>query len=123
MAEADFYKLLGIGRSASANQIKVAYRELVKKYHPDLFSTADDKAKATEKLRLINEAYAVLGSPERRHHYDEEFVQKQRTRPRASATTRPKTPRPPPRQAEARRRRDKTYSRAGSTRRTVCTAS
>lgn len=104
MAEADFYKLLGIGRSASANQIKVAYRELVKKYHPDLFSTADDKAKATEKLRLINEAYAVLGSPERRHHYDEEFVQKQRTRPRASATTRPKTPRPPPRQAEARRR-------------------
>ena len=103
MGETDFYKLLGLGRSASADQIKVAYRELVKKHHPDLFSTPGDKAKATEKLRLINEAYAVLGNPARRQRYDQEFVQKQRTRPPAAALRR-KAPRARRRQAEVRRK-------------------
>ena len=82
----------------------MAYRELVKRHHPDLFSDAGEKTKATEKLRLINEAYAMLGNPERRQRYDQESIQQRHRRPRASATTRPKTPRPPPRQAEARRR-------------------
>jgi DnaJ-domain-containing protein 1 len=105
MGETDFYKLFGLGRSASADQIRVAYRELVKKYHPDLFSAPSDKAKATEKLRLINEAYAVLGNPERRQRYDQEFVQKHRARPRAPAsTTRSKAPRARRRQAEVRRK-------------------
>ena len=105
MGETDFYKLLGLGRSATADQIKVAYRELVKKHHPDLFTSAGAKVKATEKLRVINEAYAVLGNPERRHRYDQEFVQKQRTRVRTpTASVRRKTARPHRRQAEARRK-------------------
>ena len=105
MSETDFYKLLGLGRSASADQIKLAYRELVKKHHPDLFSDPSDKTKATAKLRLINEAYAVLGNPEQRQRYDEEFGQKQRTRRRApAAAARRKAPPPRRRQAEARRK-------------------
>lgn len=105
MGETNFYKLLGIGRSASADQIKVAYRELVKKHHPDLFAAASEKAKATEKLRLINEAYGVLGNAERRHRYDQEFVQTQRTRPRApAAAARREAPRARRRQAEVRRK-------------------
>ena len=105
MGETDFYKLLGVGRSASADQIKVAYRELVKKHHPDLFSAASEKAKATEKLRLINEAYAVLGNAERRQRYDQGFIQQRQRRPRApAAAARRKTPPPRPRQAGMRRK-------------------
>lgn len=75
MSDADFYRVLGVTPSASADQIKAAYRELVKKYHPDLFPTAGAKAEATEKLRVINEAYSILGNPKRRDRYDRRFIQ------------------------------------------------
>ena len=105
MGETNFYKLLGVGRSASADKIKSAYRERVKRYHPDLFSTAAEKAEATEKLRQINEAYAVLGNAERRHRYNQQFSQKPNvrahttpaekrrgtSRPRSHASSRSKT--------------------------------
>ena len=99
MSGATFYQVLGIGPSASADEIKAAYRELVKRYHPDLFHSPEAKTKATEKLRQINEAYAVLGNAERRRRYDEEFVRKpepqaarRRERRRASAPRRPAQP-------------------------------
>jgi hypothetical protein len=105
MSEASFYQILGVGRSASAGQIRSAYRDLVKRYHPDLFSTAGEKAAATEKLRLINEAYAVLGNAERRQRYDQEFVQKPQMRRRApTADARRKAARPRRRQAEGWRK-------------------
>ena len=85
MSDADFYQVLGVTRSASADQIRSAYRELVKIYHPDLFLAADAKAEATEKLRLINEAYAVLGNPKRRERYDRRFIQIPKESPRARA--------------------------------------
>src|SRR5687768_16008748 len=85
MRDANFYKVLGVGRSASADEIKSAYREYVKRYHPDLFYTSLEKAEATEKLLQINEAYAVLGNAKRRHLYDQEFIQKPKTRAYASA--------------------------------------
>jgi DnaJ domain len=90
MSEANFYQVLGVGRAASADEIKSAYRECVKRYHPDLFSTAGEKAKATEKLRQINEAYEVLGNAERRHRYDQEFIQKPQTRTHTTAATKPR---------------------------------
>jgi curved DNA-binding protein CbpA len=95
MSEANFYQVLGVGRSASADKIKSAYRERVKRYHPDLFSRAAEKAQATEKLRQINEAYAVLGNAERRHRYDQQFIQKPKTRAHAPAAAKRRTTSPP----------------------------
>lgn len=77
MAE-DYYKTLGIEKSASADDIKKAYRKLALKYHPDRNPT--DKKGAEEKFKKISEAYAVLSDPEKRQQYDnygsEAFSQK-----------------------------------------------
>lgn len=101
MSGATYYQVLGIVPSASADQIKTAYRELVKRYHPDLFHTTEAKKKATEKLRQINEAYAVLGNAERRRRYDQAFVQQPQARPATGSERRgTSAPRrePPPQQ-------------------------
>ena len=95
MSDANFYQVLGVGRSASADEIRSAYRELVKKHHPDLFTVPREKDEATAKLREINEAYAVLGNAKRRHGYDQRFIQRPRVRVRApAAAKRPQTSRP-----------------------------
>ncbi|MEM0149433.1 MAG: molecular chaperone DnaJ [Candidatus Micrarchaeaceae archaeon] len=65
MAE-DFYKVLGLDKGATLDDIKQAYRKLALKYHPDV-----NKGKeAEEKFKEINEAYAVLSDPEKRKQYD-----------------------------------------------------
>lgn len=63
-----YYDLLSLPASASMQQIRRAYRELSKRYHPD--TTALPAAIATEKFQALNEAYATLSSPERRSRYD-----------------------------------------------------
>lgn len=64
----DFYKVLGLGDSASAEDIKRAYRKLAQKNHPD---ANQDDSSAEERFKQISEAYAVLGNDEKRKEYDE----------------------------------------------------
>ena len=64
----DYYKVLGVERSATQDQIKKAYRKLAVKYHPD--KNPGDKA-AEEKFKEISEAYQVLGNEDSRKKYDE----------------------------------------------------
>lgn len=67
MTETDYYKLLGVEKTASNEEIKKAYRKLAMKYHPD--HSAGDKA-SEEKFKKISEAYAVLSDKEKRKQYD-----------------------------------------------------
>ncbi|MFI0347160.1 MAG: DnaJ C-terminal domain-containing protein [Chthoniobacterales bacterium] len=63
----DYYETLGVAKTASADEIKSAFRKLARKHHPDL---AKDKKTAEEKFKEINEAYEVLSNPENRKKYD-----------------------------------------------------
>lgn len=62
----DYYEVLGITRSASADDIKNAFRNLARKYHPDVNKAED----AEDKFKEINEAYGVLSDPDKRAAYD-----------------------------------------------------
>ena len=64
----DYYKVLGVEKSASQDEIKKAYRKLARKHHPDL--NPNDK-EAHKKFQQINEANEVLGDPENRKKYDQ----------------------------------------------------
>jgi curved DNA-binding protein len=67
MAETDYYKALGVNKTATEDEIKKAYRKLAMKYHPD--HAKGDKA-AEEKFKQVSEAYAVLSDKEKRQQYD-----------------------------------------------------
>ena len=67
MPNKDYYKILGLDKSAGPGDIKKAYRKLAMKYHPD--RNKDNKS-AEEKFKEISEAYAVLSDPEKKKQYD-----------------------------------------------------
>ena len=68
MAYTDYYKILGVSKTASEEDIKKAYRKLARKLHPDL--NPKDK-EAHKKFQQINEANEVLSDPEKRKKYDQ----------------------------------------------------
>src|SRR5437588_5456677 len=63
----DYYKILGVGKNASDEEIKKAYRRLARKYHPD--RNSGDK-EAEERFKEISQAHDVLSDPEKRKAYD-----------------------------------------------------
>ncbi len=70
-ADSDLYGILGVSPSASQEQIRGRYRELVRQYHPDLHP---GDAHAAEMMEKVNAAYDVLGNPEERKQYDEQLT-------------------------------------------------
>jgi curved DNA-binding protein len=66
----DYYETLGVAKTASAAEIKSAFRKLARQHHPDV-AKPKEKAAAEEKFKQINEAYEVLSDPEKRSKYDQ----------------------------------------------------
>src|ERR1044071_1958433 len=66
VAYKDYYRILGVDRSADDKTIKSAYRKLARKYHPDVAKGKD----AGDRFREVTEAYEVLSDPEKRRRYD-----------------------------------------------------
>jgi curved DNA-binding protein len=68
MTEKDYYGILGVDQSAEHSEIRAAYRKLALQHHPD---RNKDNPAATEKMKDVNEAYAILSDPVKRQEYDE----------------------------------------------------
>src|SRR4249919_2496360 len=66
-ARPDYYKTLGVAKSATPDEVKKAYRKLARQYHPDRNEGNKD---AEERFKAIQEAYDVVGDPEKRKQYD-----------------------------------------------------
>ena len=69
MTHQEYYEILGLSNNASADEIKKAYRRLAMQYHPDRNHGKEEWA--NEKSKEINEAFSVLGDPEKRRQYDQ----------------------------------------------------
>lgn len=70
MAKVDYYRVLGLRPTATREEIRRAYRRLARRVHPDAHPERQNDVRATERMALLNEAYAVLADPGRRAVYD-----------------------------------------------------
>jgi molecular chaperone DnaJ len=84
MHHSNHYQTLQVSSQASAAEIKQAYRQLVKKFHPDSQSATADH----EQIVQINAAYEILGDRQRRQHYDRELATPEYATPRGSGSDR-----------------------------------
>jgi len=75
MSEDDFYSVLGVERTSEHWLIHLKYRELMRRYHPDAGTEPN-----TDRAQLVNEAFGVLGDPEKRRRYDAELATETPTR-------------------------------------------
>ncbi len=69
----NYYEILEVDKNASDEIIKVAYKALVKKYHPDL-KEGIAKINAEDKIKQVNEAYDILSNPEKKYEYDQNLI-------------------------------------------------
>ncbi|HHX37494.1 MAG TPA: J domain-containing protein [Clostridiaceae bacterium] len=73
----NYYETLGVDPTASPDQIRHAYRELVKKYHPDNYRNHPLEHVAKDKMQEVNHAFSVLSDENKRRRYDSERIQHQ----------------------------------------------
>lgn len=81
----DHYLTLGLHRRCTAEEIRVAYRVLAKKFHPDHHGTSED---GTDRLQVLNAAHEVLGDPQRRRQYDLDLAEEERATASEGSTVR-----------------------------------
>ncbi len=105
----DFYDTLGVPKSASVEQIKKAYRQKARAHHPDMHSGDEAKAKNAEIFKAINQAFEVLGDPEKKARYDVQGYWGRR--PPSQPTPRPKADKPTPKTKEEFEREKKEEAR------------
>ena len=66
----NLYQVLGVPKTAKQGEIKARYYFLVKAYHPDRYTSTDEKRQAEEELKKVNQAYEILGDENKRKEYD-----------------------------------------------------
>ena len=79
MTRKNYYEVLKVARNASQEEITVVYRELAKKWHPDKYLGLREKDAAAKRFKFFQNAYDVLGNPEKRKRYDEKLLKQEET--------------------------------------------